>query len=201
MGSIVNKWWGESATERLKADNRELQENADRRAVYIRKKTNQLLAVMGTLPLRSDESDKNLLESDHIGVMAESLQHIIDQKKQLDEVFRKTREELLTVLSMSAVAMLICDDSQRGVHCNRQMAELLGIEVAVAGERIEIPSGLVVQGALADACRKIVETRRPARMEQQTINGRLVDLAGVPVKNQHGEVIRIVLTAALSEKV
>ena len=62
-----------SEVESLRAENARLREENARALGYIRNKVDQLLAVMGTVPLRAEElDDEDLTALDPIGVLAES---------------------------------------------------------------------------------------------------------------------------------
>src|SRR3989338_10138534 len=53
---------------------------------YIRAKVDQLLAVMGTCPLRSEElDDDTLIALDPIGIIAESFQQVIDHLNETNQ--------------------------------------------------------------------------------------------------------------------
>lgn len=54
---------------------------ADQALKYVRAKINQLLEVMGTLPLRPEElDDASLLELDPIGILADSFAQVLEHQ-------------------------------------------------------------------------------------------------------------------------
>ncbi len=79
---------------------------------YIRAKVNQLLQVMGTLPLNPEElDDRNLLDLDPIGIVAESFRHVISHLRETNDELALARNELHAMLDAAGAAIVVVDDA------------------------------------------------------------------------------------------
>jgi len=93
---------------------------------YIRAKVDQMLTLIGTLPLRPEElDDKNLIDLDPIGIVAESfgqvLAHLNDTNQQLD----LAKQEIRTIFDSMDAAVVVLNDDGTIDDCNRQAREWL----------------------------------------------------------------------------
>ncbi len=87
---------------------------------YIRAKVDQLLTVMGTLPLRSEELDDNtLIELDPIGIIAESFRQVIDHLNETNQRLSIATGEVRTILDTLGAAIVVLDLEDRIEDCNR----------------------------------------------------------------------------------
>jgi len=79
---------------------------------YIRAKVNQLLEVMGTLPLNPEElDDKNLLDLDPIGIVAESFRHVLGHLRETNADLALARNELHAILDAAGAAIVALDEN------------------------------------------------------------------------------------------
>jgi PAS domain S-box-containing protein len=93
---------------------------------YIRDKTNQLLEVMGTAPLRPEELDDHaLIELDPIGIVTDSFKQIIGTlNKTIDELTR-SKNELEAIFNATGVGISIIDRDYVIERYNQKQRELL----------------------------------------------------------------------------
>lgn len=195
MKSIINKLFGEYDAERLMEENRSLREMQYRQIEYIRKKTNQLLLLLGTLPIRPDElDDDTLIETDPIGVVAEAFAQILEHEKKLNEQLRSAHEEIQAILVSVGIGIMVLDRTMGIQIHNQRMLEMFGLDPAdLSGKTClqalcaseNYPSGCIFE--------RIMETRRPAHQSDWIRNGKHFEVSGVPVKNRFGDVTQIVL--------
>lgn len=195
MKSIIHKWFGESKVESLTTENRTLRETQFRQIDYIRKKTNQLLLLMGTLPIRPDELDDDaLLDVDPIGVIAESFVQILEHEKNLNECLRVAHGEIQAILSSIGVGIIVLDNDMNIQILNQSIQIMFGLDK-------DSQSGKVCCRAVCDsdsypldcAFKSIMETRRPVHRLDWVRNGKHYEVSGVPVKNRFGDVTHVVL--------
>ncbi|MFZ5997205.1 MAG: PAS domain-containing sensor histidine kinase [Nitrospirota bacterium] len=107
-------------------DDHELQETNRRYATYIREKVNQLLQVIGTLPLSPEElDDDTLLDLDPIGIVAGSFEQILEYHKEIITELRMARDELQAIFDATGVGISIIDNDFRIIKCNEKQRELL----------------------------------------------------------------------------
>ncbi|OOG25419.1 PAS domain S-box protein [Thioalkalivibrio denitrificans] len=97
-----------------------------RSIAYIRAKVDQMLALIGTLPLRQEELDDNtLIELDPIGIVTESfgqiLSHLNDTNRQLDVA----RQEIRAIFDSMDAGVVVINDDGTIDDCNRQAREWL----------------------------------------------------------------------------
>jgi diguanylate cyclase (GGDEF)-like protein/PAS domain S-box-containing protein len=87
---------------------------------YIRAKVDQLLAVMGTCPLRSEElDDDTLIALDPIGIIAESFQQVIDHLNETNQSLSIVTDEIRAILDALGAAVVVLDGNDRVDDCNR----------------------------------------------------------------------------------
>jgi PAS domain S-box-containing protein len=112
----------------LKAENEALKSRLASKIDYVREKTNQLLAVMGTASLRPDElDDETLLELDPIGIVCESFRQVLNNLHRLNDQLRESEERWRTIFATVEAGLLIISvDEQRVVDVNPAAATMLG---------------------------------------------------------------------------
>jgi diguanylate cyclase (GGDEF)-like protein/PAS domain S-box-containing protein len=77
---------------------------------YIRAKIDQLLGVMGTLPLRPEElDDATLLELDPIGIIADSFEQVITHLNETNHRLSLATREIRTILDTLGAAVVVLD--------------------------------------------------------------------------------------------
>lgn len=100
---------------------------------YIRRKTNQLLKVMGTRPLSPEELDnKTLLDLDPIGIVASSFNLVLNHLKETNRELTIARDEIQAIFNATGVGISIIDADFRIIKCNERQKELL-VDGEVAG--------------------------------------------------------------------
>ena len=81
---------------------------------YIRAKVNQLLGVIGTLPLRPEElDDDTLIELDPIGIISDSFKQILEHLNQTNLELKTAQTEIRVILDAIAAAVLVVDGARR----------------------------------------------------------------------------------------
>lgn len=102
----------------MTVDNRE----QHRRAItYIRQKVDQLLALMGTLPLRHEElDDATLIELDPIGIIAGSFAQVLAHVNATNHELQVARDETRTILDAMGAAVVVLNPDLTIDECNRQ---------------------------------------------------------------------------------
>lgn len=93
---------------------------------YIREKTNQLLEVMGTIPLKSEElDDRALIELDPIGIVADSFKQIIGTLNKTIAELTHSKNELEAIFNATGVGISIIDRDYVIERYNQKQRELL----------------------------------------------------------------------------
>lgn len=110
----------------LQKENFALKEANRRYVNYIRDKVNQLLQVMGTLPLKPEELDDNtLLDFDPIGIVATAFAQVLDHLRETNRELVIARDELQAIFDATGVGISIIDMDFRIIKCNEMQRELL----------------------------------------------------------------------------
>ena len=100
---------------------------------YIRAKVDQLLTVMGTLPLRPEElDDDTLIELDPIGIVADSFAQVIAHLNETNHRLSLATSEIRTIFDTLGAALIVIDLDDRIDDCNRRAIDWFfgGIERA-----------------------------------------------------------------------
>ena len=160
---------------------------------YIRDKIDQMLALMGTLPLRTEElDDETLIALDPIGIIVDSfsqvLEHLNETNHRLDSIF----SELRTVLDSVDAAIVVLTPEQRIEECNRQALKLFFCD-----RPIDEVQGKTLQEICV--CGGEVERDLFSRGEESGefhFAGRDFTIKASPVLNEAGEVEKTVMLYA-----
>lgn len=195
MKSFFGKLFGESETDRIARENTLLRERQHKQVEYIRKKTNQMLILMGTLPIRPDElDDETLIEVDPIGTVAEAFVQILEHEKELSERVRFAHEEIQAIISSVGVGILVLDDSMHIQMYNKKVVEMFSLQGEQLAGKI-CCQAVCGSASLPDNCTfsRIMESRRPVNQVDWVNNERHFDVSGTPVKNRLGDITHVVL--------
>lgn len=195
MKSLLGKLFGESEAEQLATENKQLRERQFKQVEYIRSKTNQLLMLMGTLPIRPDEfDDDNLIESDPIGTIANAFVQVLEHQQELNEQLRTAHDEIRAILSSVGIGILVLDSGMRIKMYNQKIIELFFLpEQDLIGRTCS--QALCGMPILPANCTfgRIMETKRPFHQTNWTQAGRHFEVAGVPIKNRFGDITQVVM--------
>lgn len=86
---------------------------------YIREKTDHLLQVMGTLPLRPEELDDNTLISvDPIGIVTESFEQVMEHLQNTNDALASTRDEIKAIFDSAGAGIVVVNDKMERVAVN-----------------------------------------------------------------------------------
>lgn len=196
MSSIFDKIFGESDTMELSSENQLLRTRQFKQVEYIRRKTNQLLVMMGTLPIRPEElDDDTLIEIDPIGTVTDSFSQILEHQKELNERLRIAHDEIQAILSSVGVGMLVLDSSMRIQMFNQKVIELFSIDAQNLIGRT-CCQAICGTSTLPDNCtfERVLETKRAIHQTDWIQAGCHFDVVGTPVKNRFGDITHVVLS-------
>ena len=193
--AIVDNLAGGGEIRRLTVENRELRERERTAIQYIRRKINQLLMVMGTLPLKAEElDDTTLLELDPIGTIADAFAQVQEHLNATNEELKHAHDEIQAILSAAGVGILVVDDKMRIQTYNQRLKELfLPPDREMKGECcFQI---LCKQSEPPATCtfRKVLATKVGIYQADWIENDRHFDVAGAPIKNRFGDITHVVL--------
>ena len=176
-------------------ENRSLHCKYSKANLYIRKKTNQLLDVIGTMPLKPEElEDDTLITLDPIGVVAESFIQILEHQRETNKKLELTMEEIKAIFDAVGCSVLVVDEKMH-VQAYNDHAQRLFPEFE--GEWKGTPCHRIVcrDSRLHQQCpfRKVLDTGQPVHFPDWPIRDRFFDIVATPVKNKEGKVVYGVL--------
>ena len=185
----------EEQIRRLASENEELQKKYETAIGYIRKKVDQLLTVMGTSPLKSEElDDKTLIGVDPIGIISNSFVQVLRHLNRTNEKLKITNEEIKAIFESAGMGILVLDRDMRVLSYNPMLQEHFFADI----------SGMVGQQCYKAICKRndhikdcpfrtIFETGEHVQQVEWVINDRYYNVIGTPVKDDHGNITMAVL--------
>jgi two-component system phosphate regulon sensor histidine kinase PhoR len=185
---------GEDAA-RLEREREECSERERTAFAYIRAKINQLLTVMGSMPLRSEElADQTLLGLDPIGIIAESFGQILEHLQLTNEKLRLAQEELQAILATAGVGIVVVDAGKQILAYNVKAKKLFFRQSGnVRGQTChEALCGSAIPPTEC-AFEKVIATRAGIHLTNCVYRDRHFDIAATPIKDKHDAITRVVL--------
>jgi len=162
---------------------------------YIREKINQLLVVMGTKPLDTEQLDeRSLLDLDPIGTIACSFEQVLDHLRDTNKKLRVAKDQLQAVFDTAGVCISIIDPELRVINCNEKQRELLASENKgdLRGRYCyEVYCGND-SPALACPAIETIETGRPVFIREIKKKGRYFQIVTSPLKDADGALAAII---------
>lgn len=186
-----------SEIEQLRFDNEQLRKNLSAKCSYIRQKTNELLEIMGTKPLLPQElDDENLVELDPLGIIFNSIRHVLENLKSTNDHLHLVNEETAAIFSAVEVGILVIDSRKNILSCNNKLKELFFRDK-------DIPQ--VIGNSCNDevcrhnppeegcACDMIMSGDEIARIGSWSFGERVFNVVAAPIRNNEGSVEDIVV--------
>ena len=176
-------------------ENRSLRCKNDKANHYIRKKTDQLLNVIGTLPLSPEElEDETLITLDPIGVVAESFIQILEHQRETNKKLELTMEEIKAIFDAVGCSVLVVDENMH-VQAYNEHAQRLFTDYAGEWKGTSCHQIVCRDSRLQQECpfRKVLDTGQPVHFPAWQVRDRFFDIVATPVKNKEGKVVYGVL--------
>lgn len=181
--------------ERLKDENACLRDKEQAAIHYVREKINQLLQVMGTLPLKPEElDDETLLSLDPIGIVSDSFSQVLEHLQETNESLALAGEEIQTILDSAGAGILVVDNEMRLQAFNKKSRELFfANQDDVIGENFR--TVICEPDAHPEECifDQVMATRWTVEQTDFVSGERHFHVVGAPIKNHQDEVIQVVL--------
>lgn len=195
LQGFVDNLSGAGEIRRLAAENELLRERERQAYAYVRSKVNQLLRVMGTLPLRAEElDDKTLLDLDPIGIIADAFAQVLEHLNDTNDKLKLANDEIQAILTAANVGILVVDAEMKIQAFNPKLREMF------------LPAGIDVLGTTCSRVlcgeeipphdctfAKIMACKIGLQRQEWALKGRNYDVAAAPIKNRFGEITHVVL--------
>ena len=180
---------------RLREENRALR-NKERSAIrYIRDKVDQLLVLMGTVPLKPEElEDDTLIDLDPIGIVSDSFTQVLANLRSTNESLQVAKDEIEAIIDAVQAGILVMDGECRILSYNQKMEDLF------------LESGKTIMGRFCNEA--LCEKDKPdancviKRMlagEKNPVSkswfcrGRFYDVTATPITDSSGKLSHIVV--------
>src|SRR3990172_8840818 len=181
--------------ERLRQENGELRRNYAASVGYVREKINQLLTVMGTLPLKPEElDDRTLIEIDPIGIISDSFVQILRHLHSTNDRLKITNEEIQAIFDSAGMGILVIDREMNILAYNRQLKEQFFADKTIV-EGMACYQAVCNMEVPPSQCPflGIFDTGESVQRMGWVLHDRHFNVVGTPVRDEKGEITRVVL--------
>lgn len=179
----------------LERENKKLREANRRYTEHIRAKVNQLLQVMGTLPLRPEElDDDTILDFDPIGIIAGTFEKILEYLKETNRELSIARDELQAIFDATGVGISIIDRDFRILKFNEKQRDLLidrSIGDVTGRYCYEVYCNKESPGLECPAMDSI-ETGRPVVVSEVQKKGKYFQVVTTPFRDAKGTITGVI---------
>ena len=179
----------------LLLENRTLHQSNETACHYIRQKINQLLLVIGTIPLRPEElDDATLLQLDPIGIIAESFTQILDHQRQTNDQLELAKNEIQAILESVGGGLLVLDPNRKIVSHNRTLEQMFNVQhKKIVGFSC---SDIICQGSFPGSCpfeEVIQQAGSVSTSGCFNPSSRHYNIIATPVKDKNDKIIHVIL--------
>ena len=174
----------------LKRDSEEQRAIAIR---YIRDKVNQLLTLMGTLPLNPNElDDETLIALDPIGIIAESFGQILAHLQETNDELAVNRHEIQSILDSVGTSIVVVDNKLQLVSYNRKCSETIF-------KNFDAPLGTpmcdlfeVKTGVFSSMFKRLASAHSAIENADYELDGRHYQVVATPTLNEQQQLVRVI---------
>lgn len=181
--------------EQLYRENQLLADKHREAVTYIRLKVDQLLTVIGTVPLHPDELDvETLLHLDPIGIISDTFQQILDHLNETNVELETAHNGIQAIFDSVGEGILVLNTRGEIINFNRKMKNLFLEEGSgVLGKTCR---EAVCAGATSEEdClfNQVTSREKSVRTRTWECRSRFYEIIGTPIFNREGEIERIVI--------
>ncbi len=180
---------------RLRRENAALRQRDAELVGYLRLKIDQLLMVIGTLPLRAEELDEDeLVAFDPITIIADTFTQILQTQRQTNLQLKAAHDKIDAIFNAVGAGIVVLDRKHHILSFNKRLKELffpgkrqiLGRTcISLMCQTVTPPTGCVFAKVMASGLRE--------RTREWLFEDRFYDVVGMPVKDRRGVVQQVVI--------
>lgn len=179
----------------LLQENRLLRQDNETSNHYIRQKIDQLLQVIGTIPLRPEELDNvSLIQLDPIGIITESFSQILDHQRQTNDQLELAMDETQAIFKSVGGGLLVLDAHKKIIAHNHTLEQMFDIkEAQICGLTC---SDIICKGSLLEPCpfEELLQTGRTvSRVACFKVQPGHYNIVATPVKDRNNKIVRVVI--------
>jgi PAS domain S-box-containing protein len=175
--------------------NRQMRKKYQRTESYLRDKINQMLQVIGTIPLRPEElDDETLISLDPLGIIAGSFSQILDHQRETNEKLEIAMEEINAIFETVGGGILVLDAEQKIISYNKKFSQMFcepGLEIIGHSCR-----DIVCQGSVPlKECGflEMVRTGKSVSKSNCPRDDRSFNIVVSPVRDKNGNLLHAVI--------
>ena len=180
--------------DQLRHQNAVLKTKHHQSLFYIRNKVNQLLSVVGTIPLKPEELDDNtLLELDPIGIVSDAFIQILDHLRVTNGKLQETHDEIQAIFDSASVGIVLVDTHFRILIYNNQAARQIFQGLGdVNGKTCH--EAICRHPCLPDSCliSQAISSGSKCSKKSMSLQERQYDAVATPIHDNNGNVNRVV---------
>lgn len=179
----------------LRDENESIQARDQELRNYIREKTNQLLKVMGTLPLKPEElDDATLISVDPIGIVTESFAQVLEHLQETNENLTLAKEEIQAIFDSAGAGILVVDSQMRLNAYNKKSQELFFPgQTEVVGKCFRNIICNPRDNANECILEQVLKTEWIVEQSDFIAQARHYHVIGTPIKNKNNEITHVIL--------
>ncbi|MCF6187359.1 MAG: PAS domain S-box protein [Desulfobulbaceae bacterium] len=176
-------------------ENRRLEEKHSESTRYIRDRVDQLLRVIGTIPLKPDElDDETLIELDPIGIISDTFVQILEHLKETNLNLETAKNDIQAIFNSVGEGIQVLNTRGEIIAYNKKMRNLFIVdEQEVLGK----PCSQMVCGreTLAKNClfRMVRDGKKSMRIRSWQCRDKFYEIIGTPVFDNDGVLQRVVI--------
>ena len=181
--------------KRLRSENVELKQQQQQVFLYIREKVDQLLGVIGTIPLKPEElDDKTLIELDPIGIISNSFAQIVEHLHETNGKLQITHDELQAIFDSAPIGIVVLDRNQQIITSNQDAEKhLMRGDTDVVGRKCY--EAICNRQDFPDCCicHRVMQKGTTCRQLGWHINDRYYDIIATPLRDSAGKISSLVM--------
>jgi PAS domain S-box-containing protein len=171
-----------------------IEKNREVRA-YIREKVDQLLTVIGTIPLRPDElDDDTLIHLDPIGIISETFVQILEHLKETNLDLETAKNDTQAIFDSVGEGIQVLNTRGEIIAYNQKMTALFALdEQEVLGRTCR--EAVCAGETSEEAClfRMVMDKKKSVRVRTWQCRNRFYEIIGTPIFDKEGTLQRVVI--------
>ncbi len=176
-------------------ENRRLDEKYRESISYIRDRVDQLLKVIGTIPLKPDElDDETLIELDPIGIISDTFVHILEHLKETNLNLETAKNDIQAIFNSVGEGIQVLNTRGEIIAYNKKMTDLFIVdEQEVLGKLCS--ETVCGRKTHAKNClfRMVKDGEKSMRIRSWQCRDRFYEIIGTPVFDNDGVLQRVVI--------
>ncbi len=176
-------------------ENRRLEEKHSESTRYIRDRVDQLLRVIGTIPLKPDElDDETLIELDPIGIISDTFVRILEHQKETNLNLETAKNDIEAIFNSVGEGIQVLNTRGEIIAYNKKMRNLFIVdEQEVLGKLCS--ETVCGRETLAKNClfRMVRDGKKSMRIRSWQCRDRFYEIIGTPVFDNDGVLQRVVI--------